>query len=268
MKKLIKSILPPFFLSFKKKLFSNGISFRGNYQSWSDAENSAIGYDTDSIFKTTERSVEQVLSGKAFYERDSVAFYEENYNWRLISFILLVALKNKKLNVVDFGGSLGSTYLQNKKFIKTCTQLTWNVIEQKQFVESGKRLFEFDEKINFFENLSELDGQGIDILLMSCVLPYIKEPYKTLREALACKPCYVIIDRHPILFEGETDILTVQNVPSKIYEASYPAWFFNRDKFLSQFDDSFKLVNESNSDDRVNYPCEYKSFFFRRVEND
>ena len=52
------------------------------------------------------------------------------------------------LSVLDFGGSLGSTYYQNKKFLDSLDDVSWNIVEQKHFVDAGKEDFE-DERLRF-----------------------------------------------------------------------------------------------------------------------
>ena len=267
-KKLLKLIIPPFFISLYKFIFVDSINFKGDYSNWCEAKNQSKGYESDLILSATKRSTEKVLSGDACYERDSVAFYTENYNWKLISFFLTIAIKRGSLRVVDFGGALASTYLQNKQFLQICPQLEWNVIEQKMFVEAGKELFKSNRIVHFYEKIQELENKKIDVLFMSCVLPYLESPYEILEDALKSEPEYLILDRHPFLLEGERDILTIQKVPSKIYSAAYPAWFFNKEILFSFLEQRYHLINESIGEDKVNYPCEYKTLFFKRITND
>ena len=59
----------------------------------------------------------KVKNGEAVYERDSVLFDEIQYSWGLLAGLEKAALEHDgKLCVLDFGGSLGSTYYQNKQF--------------------------------------------------------------------------------------------------------------------------------------------------------
>ncbi len=46
---------------------------------------------------------------------------------------------------------------------------------------------------------------------------------------------HIVLDRVPIAEDSDRDVLTVQKVPSHIYEASYPAWFFSEAPFLAAF---------------------------------
>ncbi|MBE8359467.1 methyltransferase, TIGR04325 family, partial [Leptospira interrogans serovar Pomona] len=42
-------------------------------------------------------------------------------------------------------------------------------------------------------------------------------------------------------------IVSVQHVPLEIYDASYPAWFFNLEEFVSLFQVKYDLVADFNS---------------------
>ena len=56
-----------------------------------------------------------------------------------------MAKNNDKLNVLDFGGSFGTTYYQNRKFLKHIKKVEWNIIEQKKIVQIAKK-----KKISIF----------------------------------------------------------------------------------------------------------------------
>lgn len=95
-------------------------------------------------------STTKVISNQAEFERDGVAFYQREYSYKVLSSILYVASNSKgHLNIIDFGGSLGSMYYQNKRFIQNLKKVSWNVVEQKSFVDVGKKLA-CDTELNFF----------------------------------------------------------------------------------------------------------------------
>jgi putative methyltransferase (TIGR04325 family) len=47
---------------------------------------------------------------------------------------------------------------------------------------------------------------------------------------------YVLIDRTPFV-KGDQHRIRVQKVSSKIFDASYPCWFFARERFMNHFKD-------------------------------
>jgi putative methyltransferase (TIGR04325 family) len=215
--------------------------FRGRFGSfrdcttWEEARKASTGYDTDLILNKVRDSLLKVKSGEAVYERDSVLFDEIQYSWPLLAGLLWIATqKGNRLSLVDFGGSLGSTYYQNRKFLAHLKELRWSIVEQKRFVECGKREFE-TEHLKFYEDLDKCFRENRpDAILFSSSLQYLEKPYAVLEKIKSLGFEFILFDRTPLLDKGG-DRITVQKVPPAIYEASYPAWFFNRGKFLDFF---------------------------------
>jgi putative methyltransferase (TIGR04325 family) len=77
---------------------------------------------------------------------------------------------------------------------------------------------------------------------------------------------YIIVDRTAFNNENK-DRLTLQIVPPEIYEASYPAWFLNEERFLSLFEGKYILISDFDAMDQANIPSKYKGFIFRKIEN-
>jgi putative methyltransferase (TIGR04325 family) len=241
--KFTKGIAPPIAFDIYRRLSGN-VGFSGNYMTWDDACRASTGYDTDVILEKVKNALLKVKNGEAVYERDSVLFDKVEYSWPLLAGLLWIASQeDNRLNLVDFGGSLGSSYYQNKKFLAHLHVLKWNIIEQKKFVECGKRYFE-GEHLKFYYHLDDcLKEQHSNAILLSSVIQYLEKPYDLLKEIIGKRLKYVLFDRTPFLHQGE-DRITVQKVPAEIYRASYPAWFFDRAKFLRFFSGEYELMAE------------------------
>src|SRR5687768_10009637 len=160
--------------TFIRKLTSSRYGWHGNYPNWKEAKTNG-GYEKENIVEKVRLATLKVKRGEAIFERDSVLFDKVEYSWPLLSALMWVAALNKgRIRVVDFGGSLGSTYFQNKKFLDTL-DVKWSVIEQESFVRIGKQSIQ-DTVVQFFSTLDEAIGaNGIpDILVVACTLPYIE----------------------------------------------------------------------------------------------
>ena len=214
----------------------------GNYYEWKLACQDSTGYDSTVIFERVRDSLVKVKKGEAVYERDSVLFDEIQYSWPLLAGLLWIASCNgNRLNLLDFGGSLGSSYFQNRSLLGHLDELTWNVVEQEKFVICGRELFE-DHYLKFYFTIEEcIEVCQPDTILLSSVLPYLENPYELLAKIVKLKIKYIVIDRTPTL-EGGKDRLTVQHVPAKIYDARYPAWILGKDKLLSMFEQDYELI--------------------------
>ena len=186
-----------------------------------------------------------VAHGEAAYERDSVLFDKIAHSYPLVVGLLRAALRNGgALNVVDIGGALGSTYFQCRGLLEGVGSLRWNVVEQPAFVDCGLAHFQNDH-LRFFRDLSAcLAAGGVNVAVLSGVLPYVEDPHAMLQEVAQARLSHVILDRTP-LWEAN-DRLTVQSVPPSIYgfAVSYPAWIFNRERVLAHFLPAYRLLDE------------------------
>jgi|WetSurMetagenome_2_1015567.scaffolds.fasta_scaffold119764_2 putative methyltransferase (TIGR04325 family) len=244
-KDLLKTLIPPIIISafrlFKKPTKTQEM-WSGEYTSWSDAQIRCTGYDSEVILEKCMSALLKVKKGEARYERDSVLFDEIQYSWGLLVGLQKAAIENDgKLCVLDFGGSLGSSYFQNKDFLNSLKELQWCIVEQPHFVECGKKYFE-DDKLRFYGTIEAcLIKHRPNVLLLSGVLQYLEKPYEWIEKFIGLGITYIIIDRASFV-EGEKEMLTVQNVPESIYPASYPAWFFNYKHFVQQLIKSYDLI--------------------------
>jgi putative methyltransferase (TIGR04325 family) len=219
------------------------IGYFGNYTDYHDASRASTGYDSDLILERVRRALLKVKNGEAPYERDSVLFDEVHYSWPLLAALLWISSCNEnRLNLIDFGGSLGSSYFQNRGFLTHMRELSWNVVEQANFVRCGREQFE-DQSLKFYSSIDEcLATRHSEAILLSSVLPYLEKPYDLLGSIIERKVAYILIDRTPVL-EGGQDRLTVQRVPPEIYEASYPAWILSEQRMLSLFAPTYELIS-------------------------
>ena len=252
---IIKDLVPPIVVKLIKKIKKNNKIFK----TWSEASKNSTGYDSEVILKKVKEALLRVKNGEAVYERDSVLFDKIEYSWPLLANLLWVASQNdNNLKLIDFGGSLGSTYFQNLNYLKHLNCLRWNIVEQKSFVDCGREFFE-DENLNYFYSIKEcLEFQNPDVILLSSVLQYLEYPYDFLEELIAYNFSYIIFDR-TAFNHNSRDVLTVQIVAPEIYDASYPVWFLNKEKFLKMFLGRYKILAEFDSFDKVN-----KGFIFER----
>ena len=214
----------------------------GNYPDWPSAERDSKGYAAELILEKATRAMTAVRSGKAAYERDTVLFDEIEYSLPVLAALLYAAARSgNRLRVLDFGGSLGSSYVQNRQFLAHLGDLRWQIVEQPHVAATGRRLFE-DEQLRFFDNLETAAAEGApDIVLLSGVLQYLPEPFDLVARIKALQPAFIVVDRMLILETAATR-LTVQTVPPHIYDASYPCWIFNRGAVVAAFADGYRKL--------------------------
>ena len=205
--------------------------WEGDYPDWASAEKAAgaKGYAANAILKKVRAAALAVRDGKALWERDSVLFYHEQYNMPLLDCLTQAAQEaGGKLHVLDFGGSLGSTCAQHRRWLEKLPEWTWNVVEQPHFVGCGKRELQ-TEHLRFYHTVEEaMAAAPINVILLSSVLQYLEDAYALLKMLSALPASWLFIDRTPVL-EGRERIM-VQHVPPEIYEAAYPCRFLDRQR--------------------------------------
>jgi len=262
-KKIIGDLLPPVVLR-KCYDLSLGFRFKGNYSSWEEARKFGIGYDSDIVLDRVKKSMLKVKNGEYAFARDSVLFDSIQHSFPVLAGLLRAALANNgELSVVDFGGSLGSSYYQCRNFLEGVNKLTWSVVEHPKFAVCGKQLFENNE-LKFYQNLDECCKNGKpNVILLSSVIQYIEKPYSLLEDIKKHNFEYIIFDRTSFLRKG-SDRLAIQKVPKNISEGGFPIWFFNYDNFLKKLLPEYELVAAFDTVDKVAEPLFYKGFILKR----
>jgi putative methyltransferase (TIGR04325 family) len=234
-------------MSFFKPKKKSPYGWFGDYKSWEALTTLSGGYEADAILDKTKTALLKVKTGEAVYERDSVLFDKKIYPYSLISALLYAAIEcGNELNVLDFGGSLGSTYYQVRDVIPSPVRLHWSVVEQENYVRCGQESFE-DEILKFHFTIEEsMAARKADVLLLSSVVQYLEKPHEFLEGIQRYGFKYILIDRTAFIKNNLPDRLTLQVVPPEIYEARYPAWFLNEKKFLEHFQEyDIKMEFES-----------------------
>lgn len=203
--------------------------------SWEQAKVAVQGYSAPDIVDRVLQASLAVRDGRAIHERDSVNFNRIEYAWPVLAGLLLsAALHGGSLRVVDVGGSLGTTYRQNRRFLSNLNKLSWAVVEQPSFVTIGREHFE-NSVLTFHDSIRDASTTRPLVALLSSSLQYLDDPLGTLKEVTATGVTELIIDRTPI-HPGDEDRLTLQHVPPSIYPATYPARLMSRSRLLSALD--------------------------------
>lgn len=234
------------------KVYDDRIQYIGNYKNWGDAQNDSGGYDSEQIFKKVVEASKKVVNGECVYERDSVLFYKKEYSFNIITPIIMCAsVNNSEVNVIDFGGSLGSTYFQNREFLKgNIKSIKWNILEQNHFVKYGRENIK-DKNLEFHYDIDKCFVKNkANVLILSSVLQYIAEGRELLKKLLDNNFEYVIIDRTLVSTEER---IMVQKVPKSIYKASYPVRVFNEKNIIELFPNNYQIIYEfkSNVDEDI-----------------
>jgi len=249
-KDLLRDWLPPACLRLARRLRrvppppkpQGPIIWDEEYPTWQEAASRCAGYDAPVILERTRQAIRKVKNGEAVFERDSVLFDKPQIPWQTLAALMWAAAQNNgRLNVLDFGGSLGSTYFQLRRFLAGLASVRWNVVEQTHVAQAGREEFQ-DAQLYFYDSIPQcLSETSPAVVLFSSVLQYLERPADVLAQATQSGAEFIVIDRTPV-WNGDRHRLLIQRVPPEIYPASYPCWVFNETRLLAQTSPDYEVV--------------------------
>lgn len=241
---LLRDWLPPALHRWLGRASGRSLRFTGGWSDWTAARNASSGYDDSAILQRVLQATRDVEAGRAAFERDSVLFETWQPPFQLLAPLLRHALQHGgQLEVIDFGGSLGSTLRQCRPFMPGSLSLRWRVVEQAAFVAAGRDEFG-DDVLSFHDSLAELPPASASrLLLASSVIQYLEAPLAQFEDWASHGIGTLIIDRTPV-WPGNEHVACVQHVPRHIYPASYPCWVFSRPRLLERLESCWHLLCE------------------------
>lgn len=235
----------------------------GEYPSWEAAAADATGYDAAGILAKVAESTRQVVRGEAKFERDSVLFDRVAYAWPLLAGLLQVALERRSLRVLDFGGSLGSTYRQNAAFLaRLSIPVSWRIVEQAGFTAVGRAEFSTSE-LSFHDTISAASIGGLDVALFASSLCYVEDPRRFLAEIESGDAPFLLIDRLPVI-DGGRDRIALQRISEPIYDASYPVRIFGEEKLLNDWLAAWELIESWDCELQADASSHHRGYFLQR----
>jgi putative methyltransferase (TIGR04325 family) len=238
---------PPEMRQYVRRRFGVKPIFDDSHNDWASASLASSGYDSIEIARRVLVSTLAVQAGHASFERDSIAFPTPENEWPVLGSLLWAAAADMgNLNVLDFGGALGSTYFQYKSFFGVLKTVCWNVVEQPVFVDLGRREIH-EPGLTFHESMQEvLEAGDPTVIHFGSSLQYVEDPFTLLDEARRSPARFLIVDRVPVC-DLTVDSVAVQVVPADIYSASYPVHIFSRKGFQESLERDWEVVDTFES---------------------
>jgi putative methyltransferase (TIGR04325 family) len=260
LKAVLHVLLPPTAVRRMRRFRLRRV-FTGDYRTWASARMASDGYDDQAVLQKVRAATREVVAGRALWERDGIAFNSPEVNEPLLTALREIAAREgNRLELIDFGGALGSTWRQHRAALGGLVAVRWRVVEQPHFVEAGREFA--DEILSFHTTLRDALAAGAaSTVLYSGVLPYLEQPTATLHEAADLGIRHILLDRTSCAIDGRERI-AVQRPPAKLGGA-YPCWLFNRDRLISPLRSHYELRQEWTSFD--DYPgVDFRGFHFQR----
>ncbi len=230
-KMIIKSLMHRISNKLKGTYKKKQINYFGPFKNWKDAISNSKGYDNKLILNNVLKNTMISKKNLYYFERDGYLLSTNTIPHYQLNLILKMINKKKRgLNIVDLGGSLGSSYFKMKDIINQNYKNTWNIVEQKSFVKIGRKKLK-EKGLNFFDNLKNLRNKKIDVLILSGSLQYLEDPNHILKIIFDLKPEIILLERLSILKVKNEPTICVQ----KRGDNSYPIWFFSNKYIIEKF---------------------------------
>jgi putative methyltransferase (TIGR04325 family) len=240
---VLRDFIPPVVSRFLLKLGFAGNRFRYGYKGWEEAQAKCFGYNSEVITQALVSASRRVRDGEIAYERDGVEFDSIQYSWPLLAAILGSPRSTSKLRVLDWGGSLGSTYRQNKNLIEAAgVEVEWVVIEQEHLVEIGTREFS-NTQLSFRSTIESVPVGYFDLVIFASSICYLENPSKILEQVKSLMPRAIAFDRTPNVRKGP-ELIGIQTVGRRIYRASYPIRIFSIGWIEDTLSPEYRKVSE------------------------
>ena len=161
------------------------------------------------------------------YEQDGKISEKPRPNKFFINFLLYDYINeiklNKKIKVLDYGGSFGNSFFSLQRFLNL--KFNWYVYDQKGKINLAKKEKIFNP-INFIYQHQVKKNNFYDIILFSTSLQYLNDPLFTLNTLFNSSK--IILISNIILTNFKKNYLRIERPDPTIYNFSYPCWFLSK----------------------------------------
>jgi len=249
LKAALKMLMPPILWQAAHRIRSRMARksppvFEGPFASWADAvsASNSEGWDSPSVLNKTLDAALKVRDGLAEFQQDSVVMTDIIYSPTILAFLCLILSRYDSVNVLDFGGQLGTNYFQNRRILRSLGSIPtiWNIVETEAFARLGKQHLQSDE-LRFFPSIRE--APILNAVLFSGSLQYVSNPFEILEFIINAGATIIALDRVALHSDPDHTIF-VQHAPG-IYGASFAVWQFSRDALVGWFEGrGLRLVDQ------------------------
>ncbi|MBT3069776.1 methyltransferase, TIGR04325 family [Rhodomicrobium sp. Az07] len=242
-KQFFKSITPPILVDIARdwrRAPAGAGGFEGPFGDWNAAVANSTGWDAPVITEKTRDISRAVRDGNIRFQQDTIARNSVVYSSAILAFLVMaIQESNGAVDILDFGGSLGTNYIQNRAIIANAVsehRCNWVIVERPDIVRIGRDEFERDG-VRFFETLDEASatlGRLPASVLFSGSLQYLDAPMSIIDRLVASDVRIIGIDRLLMSEQPEHEIFVQRPDPEKYYSASYPVWAISRKRFAEE----------------------------------
>ncbi len=229
-KRIARGLLPPFLVDILRRtqpVSRPRFVWDGIYKHRRDVPtlNAAEDYDVD---QRIDEMVEDARRSLRLVHNTT-----NNVDWHEALGVLagLVHCEKGRVRVLDFGGGIGHSFIQLLGTIGETAALEYQIVELDKMSAAGREFFAQEPRVHFHTEVPVL-ADGVDIVYLSSVLPYIENYADLLRRLARLRAPYLLLAR---LAAGKFPTYAAKqlNLPGQVL--AY--WFLNIDEVIQILDE-------------------------------
>lgn len=225
-------------------------------------------FDRPEFLERVFSAATAVATGSAIHMRDGSLFDEIHYSWPLLAGLLYAAAKSGgRLVVLDFGGSLGTTYFQNRRFLDKLESVEWHVVERDVYCDVATRYVQHP-RLHFHRSIEACCATGVEpgVILFSSVLQFLPDPWALMATIGELPVRHVLIDRCSISTEKRDRLTVFRASKAVVADMTRPMWFFDEARLLAALGPNFSLIERFAGFEALpSIPSQFNGYILERA---
>lgn len=170
-------------------------------------------------------------------------------------FVSFHSAKNSSINILDFGGGVGTDYVVLYQNLPFKYNISYHVVENPEMVKCGLKIFENDKSINFYDSLPE--NLKPDLVYSCGTLQYIEDYEEIIERLCEYKAPFVMFVKASLV-----KCLTYVSLQKGVAGFNIPYLFINENDFIKNVERcGYKLIFKAKSEreyDQSNFEPEFR----------
>lgn len=213
----------------------------GVYNNFSELPATGSGFESDKWVESNFKKTKEIMDSYIASQNSDVRKYGEFKATHLQSQIAHCYSQNNSCRVLDFGGGMGTTFIESLYSLPECENLSFDIVEGEQNCIKGREIFKDDKRVSFIERLPA--KKKFDIIHISSSLQYIEDWKSLLHEMCERYDAEYFVFNDLPANNIKNTYATIQNY----YDSKISYWFFKLEDIVNFVEsENYKLIFQSD----------------------